>query len=303
MRLPLAVVALLTLALPLGAADPEPGGVLVLTAEARDYVFGAGGTLAKMAAEGKPVYIVHFGNGEKDASGLKPSEARLAHEAEAKKAAAELGAKETLFLGHKSGELAYLSSSELRNQAIMLTRFYKPEILFFPDWYVHYLPDDDTYRVGRMAEESPYGGGDYFLQEGTYMGLEGYAARQYYFYSPQRPYRPREGGEGKAQFVGVDVGATFDKKLAAALALETPNRRYAEQVQARLAAAGRLPSALSEITPRSIRDLVATYLEELAETIGERHGFARAEEFNHLGLSPGVPEHIRERAVEIGAQR
>ena len=278
---------------PVPEVPPKTGGVLVFTAEARDYVFGAGATLAKFAAEGKPVTVIHFGNGEKVAPDAKPAEAGLIHRREAEAAAKALGVTETLFLGHKSGEIAYVSSSELRNQAITLIRFYKPEILFFPDWYVHYLRDDDNYRIGRMAEEAPYGGGNYFLQEMTYMGLLGASARQYYFYSPYRPYRAREGGEGNAEFVGVDVSSFFDAKLKAAVALESANQRALEIAETRLAGSS---SALEKLRRDGAAGLAQAFLTELAATIGGRHGYGLAEEFNHLGVSSGLPAHIRERA-------
>ncbi len=271
---------------------PHTGGVLVFAAEARDYVFGAGGTLAKFAAEGKPVTVVHFGSGEKTAPGEKPSEARLTHRREAEAAAKALGVTETLFLDHKSGEIAYLSSSELRNQAITLIRFYKPEILFFPDWYIHYQRED-SYRVGRMAEEAPYGGGNLFLQEMTYMGLLGHGARQYYFYSPYRPYRDREGGEGGARFTGVNIENFFDRKLAAAAELKSSNQRELDTAVARLKAAGKPAQKLDN---DGAEGLARVFLRELAFTIGNRHGLPLAEEFNHLAGSGGLPAHIRERA-------
>lgn len=278
---------------PVPKTPPKTGGVLVFTAEARDYVFGAGGTLAKFAAEGRPVTVVHFGNGEKTAPGAKPAESRMIHRREAEAAAAALGVTETVFLGHKSGEIAYLSSSELRNQAITLIRFYKPEILFFPDWYVHYLRDDDNYRVGRMAEEAPYGGGNYFLQEMTYMGLLGHSARQYYFYSPYRPYRAREGGEGKAEFLGIDISGVFEQKLQAAAALESANARALTVAKTRLS---RSPPALAKLDRDGAAGFAQAFLEELAYTIGYKHGASQAEEFNYLGLSSGLPAHILERA-------
>jgi hypothetical protein len=192
--------------------------------------------------------------------------------------------------------MAYISSSEMRNQVMTMVRFYKPEILFFPDWYAHYLSDDDVYRVGRMAEESPYGGGSYFVQEMTYIGYGGYAAREYYFYIPHRPYRPREGGEGQAQLRSVDIGSTFDRKVRAILELKTSNRRYAFQTRERLQLAGRPHELLRELNENSTTQLIRSYLEELAATIGAKHQFRYAEEFNHLGRTAGLPAHIREHA-------
>lgn len=295
----LAVALALACAPITSGADPEPGGVLVVTATARDYVFGAGGLILDFVDQGVPVDVIHFGNGEKGGDGMKPSEVRERNRREAERAAEILGVRETLFLGHKSGELAYISSSEMRNQLMALVRFYKPRVLVFPDWYMHYLAEDDVYRVGRMAEEAPYGGGSYFLQEMTYMGRGGFAAREYYFYSPYRPYGPREGGEGRAQLKAVDVSDAFDRKLSAARALATANRDYASVVKTRLEAAGRSTARLGDLGEAAVGDLIDAYLREAAETVGAKHGLESAEEFNYLGVTQGVREHIRERARPI----
>jgi LmbE family N-acetylglucosaminyl deacetylase len=292
----LLIVALLLSVRFAAQAQEAKGAVLVITASARDYLFGAGGTIARMIDEGRPVYVLQFGNDEKDSVGLSPAETRDANNIEAERAAKVLGVREVLNLGHKSGELGYISSSEMRNQVMAMMRFYKPEIMFFPDWYIHYVEDWDIYRVGHMAEEAPYGGGSYFLQEMTYMGFPGFAAREYYFYTPYRPYRAREGGEGTAQMQNVDITATLDRKLRAILELKTANRRYALQTMQRLEKAGRPSPMLRAINEESAGELVQAYVQELAETIGGKHSFRYGEEFNHLGRPGGIPEHILERA-------
>ena len=295
-----ALTVALLLSIPhMAQAQESNGAVLVITASARDYLFGAAGALARMIDEGRPVYVLQFGNDEKDSVGLGPAQTREANNLEAERAAKILGAKEVLNLGHKSGELGYMSSSEMRNQVMAMMRLYKPEIMFFPDWYIHYVEDWDIYRVGHMAEEAPYGGGSYFLQEMTYLGFPGFAAREYYFYCPYRPYRAREGGEGKADMQNVDITATLDRKLRAILELKTSNHRYAIETRDRLERAGRRSPFLRTITDESTAELVRAYVEELAGTIGKKHGFRYGEEFNHLGRAGGVPEHILEHAKPL----
>src|SRR5262245_49468117 len=295
MRISTFLVAAILTPPPGAPAQDGKEAVLVITASARDYLFGAGGTLARMIDDGRPVYVVQFGNDEKDSVGLGPAETAQSNNLEAENAAKVLGVREVLNLGHKSGELGYLSSSEMRNQAMAMMRLYKPAIMFFPDWYIHYVEDWDIYHIGHMAEEAPYGGGSYFLQEMTYMGRPGYAAREYYFYSPYRPYRAREGGEGTARLESVDVSVTLDRKLRAILELKTSNRRYALETSHRLEKAGRPSALLRAIDDKSTAALVRAYVEELAETVGKKHSFRYGEEFNHLGRAGGIPEHILER--------
>jgi LmbE family N-acetylglucosaminyl deacetylase len=266
----------------------QPGGpVLVVTASSRDWILGAGGTVARLAAEGRPVYVLQFGNEEKDSLDMGPAETRLANNEEGERAARLLGIKEVLNLGHKSGEMAYLNSSELRNQVMLMMRVWKPTTMFFPDWYVHYQSDNDVYRVGRMAEEAPYGGGSYFLQEFTYMGIGGYAPREYYFYPVGRPYREGEGGEGTATMKAVDITATLEKKVAALLELKTANSRWAQHARQ-----SRPGASFTD------DEFVRAWALELAETTGARRQLRYAEEFNHLGTRSGLPEHVREKAVK-----
>jgi LmbE family N-acetylglucosaminyl deacetylase len=274
-------------------ATPQPftkrqetasGNVLAITPSMRDVLFAAGGTLARMAGEGRAVYIAVFGNEEKLSVGQGPAETRIANNAEGERAAKMLGVREVINLGHKSGELGMLSSSELRNQVMALTRLYKPEILFFPDWYVHYQDDQDLYRTGRMAEESPYGGSSLFLQEMSYLGFPGASARQYYFFVPYRPYRKGEGGEGNATMKQTDIGEVLEKKIEAVLQLRTANEAWAAELSAR---SGRKLEA---------GELVRAFVTELAETTAQPHGLRYAEEFNHLRPVGGLPAHVREKA-------
>lgn len=278
------LVRLASLAIVMVASAWAQGPVLVITPSARDAVMGAGGTLALMAQEGRPIYVVVFGNEEKASVKLGPAETRLANNEEGERALKALGAKEVMNLGHKSGELAQLSSSEMRNQVMAMMRLYKPEILFFPDWYTHFLDDNDIYRVGRMAEEAPYGGGSLFLQEMTYLGYPGAAARQYYFFSPYRPYREKEGGEGQAVMKQVDISGALDKKLSALAEMKTSNEAWADELARR---SGRKLDGTEQ---------VRAYATEMAETVGARHRMRYAEEFNHLRPVGGIPAHVRERA-------
>lgn len=277
-------------------AQQAPAPVMVIAAGSRDYLYGAGGTLAKMIAEGRPVYVLLFGNEEKDSVGLDPARTRLANNEDGERAARALGVQEVLNLGYKSGEFGQISTSELRNHVMTMMRYWKPAVVFFPDWYIHYLDDKDTYWVGRMAEEAPYGGGSYFLQEMTYIGYPGYAAPEYYFYSPYRPYRPREGGEGAASLKAVDITDTLSAKLRAIGELKTSNYRYASETRLRLERAGIRSGKLAELTPAAAEALARAFAEELAAEIGRKYGFRYGEEFNHLGRRAGLPEHVREKA-------
>jgi LmbE family N-acetylglucosaminyl deacetylase len=270
--------------------------VLVITAHAGDYLIGAGGFLAGLIDQGYEVIVIQVTNDEKNSDGLEPAETQKANQEEGGKAARLLGARELVCLGHKSGELGYISSTELRSEIFGLVRYFKPHVMVIPDPYIHYDENRDHFYVGKMAEEAwGYSGGENFGPELQRMGLGPYGAPEVYYYAIGRPYRPGEGGDVPARFRPVDVSAAFDRKLKAVLALRTTNRLYATQTRQRLIDAGHPDPRLGHLDDNSINALVRAYLEELASTIGTKHGFRYGEEFNYVGVVEGLPEHVLDK--------
>jgi LmbE family N-acetylglucosaminyl deacetylase len=274
--------------------------VLVITANGGDYLMAAGGTLAQFVAQGYTVNVVQVGNEEKDSLGLSPAEARLANNRESQQAARLLGIREVFLLNHKSGEIGQVSSNEIRNQIIGLVRHYKPRIIFHPDPWIHYEPDWDQFFTARAAEEFSYGAGAYIGAEFTRMGLPPAGVPETYYYAANRPYRPGEGGHNAAYMKAVDITATFNLKAAALEQRDTANRRYAHQVRQRLARANQTSPLLREINRATAGALIRAYAEELAETIGRKHGFRYGEEFNYHGPGKAIPDYLRERARPVG---
>jgi LmbE family N-acetylglucosaminyl deacetylase len=293
MRLPALVL------LPFLLTAQSPKSVLVITSTPGDYLMAAGGTLAALIAEGYTVNVVQVGNDEKNSIGLSPADTRLANNRQGEEAARMLGVREVFLLNHKSGELGQVSSNEIRNQIFGMVRHYKPRIVFHPDPWIHYEPDWDHHFTARPAEEFSYGAGRYVGEEFTKLGLAPAGVPETYYYAPNRPYRAGEGGHQAAKFRPVDITRYFNLKVAALQQLETANRRYATHVKLRLEAAGKPSPLLNVLDRASIAALVRAYAEELAETIGSKHGFRYGEEFNYHGAGGRIPEHVRERAKPV----
>lgn len=289
------------LLLPLLLAAQPQRSVLVITPNGGDYLTAAGGTLALLIQQGYTVNVVQIGNDEKDSRGLSPADTRLANNRESEEAARMLGIREVFLLNHKSGEFGQVSTNEIRNQIFGLVRYYKPQIIFHPDPNIHYEPDWDHFFTARAAEEFSYGSGQYVGAEFTKMGLPPAGVRETYYYAARRPYRPGEGGGPAAPFKAIDITKVFNLKAAALAQRETANRRYAEQVKQRLELAKRQSPLLAELNRASINALIRAYAEELAESIGKKHGFRYGEEFNYHGPGTPVPPHVREKARPIGA--
>src|SRR5947208_1528078 len=106
------------------------------------------------------------------------------------------------------------------------------------------------------------------------MGFRPYGAPEVYYYA-ERPYRSREGGEGNAKFVAVDISSTLDLKCMAIELLLTYNRWRAAHTK------------LRPLDDLNVRTMARSYTEEFAETIGKKHGLRYAEEFNYVNLRAG----------------
>jgi hypothetical protein len=273
--------------------------VLVVTAGSADYLMSCGGTLAQFIDQGYTVTVVAFANNEKNSAGLGPAETRLANDADGDHAAQVLGIHETVRLNHKSGELSQVSSNEMRNQIFTLIRYYKPRILFHPDPWVHYVPDRDQFWVGRVGEEASYGSSNYFLTELTRMGFPPASVPETYYYAVNRPYRSGEGGGPGAKFRSIDITATFGRKVAALTELRTANRAYALHVKEKLDLFGKPSPLLGEVNEATTKALIRAYAEELAETIGKKHGFRYGEEFNYNGGGEAIPPHVLEHTKPL----
>jgi LmbE family N-acetylglucosaminyl deacetylase len=297
-RFPFSFATLLILPLGLFAQGVfgQSKSVLVVTAGSGDYLMATGGTLAKLMAEGYTVNVVQFANDEKNSIGLSPADTRLANNADGARAAKVLGVKDVVNLNQKSGELGQVSINEMRNQIFALIRLYKPQILFHPDPWVHYEPDRDQFFIGRVGEESSYGSSNYFLAELGKMGFPPSAVCETYYYAPNRPYRPGEGGGPSAKFRPVDITATFERKVAALAEMRTSNRAYALRVKEKLELFGKPSPLLREVNDETSKALIRAYAEEMAETIGAKHGFRYGEEFNYTGGGEAIPPHILEHA-------
>jgi LmbE family N-acetylglucosaminyl deacetylase len=286
------------LAAPIAIFPQDRKNILVVTAGSGDYLFAAGGTLAKYIHEGYTVNVAEFGNDEKLSAGLTPAQTRLANVEEGLKAAKLLGVNDTVYLGHKSGDTGYVSSTEMRSQLFALIRHFKPQIIFIPDPYVHYQADRDQYWVGKMAEDGwGYSGAGTFANELARAGLPPYSVPEIYYYSMDRPYRAREGGEGRAKFVGVEITSFLENKLGVIELLNTRNRLYTLQTIMRLQAAAHTAQRLSPLTDATAKALARAFVIELAQTIGKKHGFLYGEEFNYVGGSTGLPPYVLNRAV------
>jgi LmbE family N-acetylglucosaminyl deacetylase len=103
--------------------------VMVITAHPDDPEFGAGGTIAKLAKEGREIMYVIVTNGNKGSSDRTMTPERLARirEEEQRNAARTLGVERIEFLGYENGEVE--DTRQLRLDITRQIRRWRPGLI------------------------------------------------------------------------------------------------------------------------------------------------------------------------------
>ena len=267
--------------------------VLIVTADASDYLLSAGGTIAGMIDKGATAYLIRVTNDEKDSWDLTPEETARRTRAESEQSARILGIKEVVSLGYRAGELAGVSFTEIRDRLIFYIRLYKPRVLFIPNPYNEYDRVLDRYHTGRCAEDAwrSAGFGNYAPPLGE-AGLAPHQTPELYYYG--QPFDPRRReAETSATFVPelktIDISALLARKVKAAQALRTINYSMARRLNGRLTESGRRLRLLDTIDDDSVNRLVQKNVEGLAAIAAEGTGYRAAEEFHYAGLRFRIP--------------
>ena len=167
--------------------------VLAIGAHPDDVELGCGGTLARLARQGKKVGILHLTRGEGGTRGS--AEERLA---EAERAAAELGAADLAFLDCGDGALRTGPAEE--DALIEVIRAWRPDVVLGP------APRDRHPDHGRSCQ----------LVEAAcfYAGLARRGAQDAEPFRPAAVYSYMQHDSFEPSFV-VDVTTTWDAKLRA----------------------------------------------------------------------------------------
>lgn len=229
----------------------EPRRALVVVAHPDDAEFTAGGTVAKLCAEGWEIYYVVATSGDKGSHDLEVSPQHLARlrEEEQRAAAQVLGVRECVFLGYPDGFLE--DTAELRGQMVRLIRLYRPTTVITWDPYRRPFNHRDHRIVGQAAADAafPLSRGHLFYPEHLEEGLEPHRAQELHLAGTDQPDHY------------VDISQYLDKKVDALLC-------HASQMRGRS------------------REEIAKMVRERGEEVGKAGGVAVAEAFRRLSFRP-----------------
>jgi LmbE family N-acetylglucosaminyl deacetylase len=226
---------------------------MVVVAHPDDAEFGAAGTVAKWAREGKEIVYVLCTRGDKGTSdrSVAPADLAAIRVVEQKNACRVLGAKKVVFLEYEDGYLT--STLALRRDIVRQIRKYKPDILVCQDpttrWHLsQYLNHPDHRAAGDASLDAVYPSArdPHVFTELLDEGLEPHKVREVYVMS-------RDNAD-----CFVDITDTIDQKIAA------------------------LHEHVSQVGDR--KEEVGKWVREAAERLAQGRGMRYAEGFKYIRL-------------------
>jgi len=264
----------------------KPKMILALVPHPDDAEFYAGGTIARMIAEGAQAVIVIATDGRRGSFQHDSETLINLRREEAKQAAAVLGAEPPILLGHADMGLDALPPGFLREQFVRLIRQYKPDVVITED---PFAPDEvhpDHRAVAWAASDAiSYASLPLVHPEHLAEGLQPHFVLEKYFYA--------ENPSGANKI--VDVTDTMEKKLAALAEHKTQMTFLFEDVvrQARLAGLN-LEAMLGEAIQDPLT-AISWALKAQAASIGQRTGVQFGEAFRYARFHPFIESLVEGR--------
>jgi LmbE family N-acetylglucosaminyl deacetylase len=179
--------------------------LLVIAPHPDDPEFAIGGTVAKLAREGKKIIYVICTNGDKGTSdrSIKPEDLAKTRQQEELAAAEVLGVSEVVFLGYPDQGIE--DTSDFRKELVRQIRKFKPVVVASADPYRRYMWHRDHRITGQVALDAvfPYARDHLAYPDLLAEGFEPHKAREMWFWASDDPN------------LRMDITDTFATKLAA----------------------------------------------------------------------------------------
>jgi LmbE family N-acetylglucosaminyl deacetylase len=224
---------------------PSGQHILVIMAHPDDAEFICGGTIARLAAEGRDIsyVLVTSGNRGSHEAGMTMERLAKIREEEQRHAASMLGVREVTFLGHNDGEVEVTLA--LRGELVHAIRRAQPDVLFTFDPWRPYEIHPDHRNVGQCALDALAAARmPMYYPEQITEDMTHHRLKQVYLFSTHQPNH------------WVDVSDYMDKKLES------------------------LHCHTSQVSNPEVDEVVR----QRARLVGVEHGYTYGEAFHHLAL-------------------
>lgn len=171
------------------ARPGPPAAALAVSPHPDDAEVGAGGTLARWAAEGCRVVLAVCTNGDKGSEDPNMTSAELARlrREEQLAAAKVLGIEDVVFLDHPDGFLE--DDARFRGELVRLVRQHRPEVVLSTDPERRYMQHRDHRMAGQVALDAcfPYARDRLHFPEHEKEGLQPHKVGAILFWGTEEP--------------------------------------------------------------------------------------------------------------------
>ena len=234
--------------------------VLVISPHADDATIFIGGTIAKLAKEGKEIYIARVTNDDFDSFGLDQAATIERNCEEAEKAYHTLGAYEVIHMGYKSDYMMSADYSKLRGDFVELIRKICPYSLYVFDTDMKGETNMDHKIIAAAVAEALWVATfKLHYPEQIEKGLNPYAVPETVHYSTA----PDE------EYAVNDISEVMDIKIEALKCHKTPINNMLENTLLSAKCAELETGELEEIMAADRDDVIDMFARKLANKMGE----------------------------------
>jgi LmbE family N-acetylglucosaminyl deacetylase len=256
--------------------------VLSIAAHGDDAEFKAGGTLARMAAEGYEIYLAIATDNDRGSMRLSAEALKVIARPEAEAAAAALGARGLFLLGYTDGDLCDVKPSILRGRVMRLIRQVKADILFCWDPYAPFEDHPDHRALAWAASDAAaFAHLPLYHPEHLAGGLEPHRVVEWYWYSK---------ADWQTNKV-VDISKTMEVKLQALYAYDCQMVLTLDGFLDDARVAGVDEGMLAAIDPLAYKPWIEMAMRAIHGKLGAEIGVAYAEAFRYERVE--VPEFVQ----------
>jgi LmbE family N-acetylglucosaminyl deacetylase len=245
--------------------------ILVAVPHADELAFHAGGTVAKLAAEGHQVYQVVLTTGSKASFTMERGALEVIIREEARRSAELLGLQDLFLWDYGDGLLHEGQVMQIQERLVALVRHLQVDTIFgFDPWSPRDYHPDQLVAGKAIYWTAYFSGFPLHHPHHRDLGLEPcmIVERYYFAYHPSGDH-----------LEGVDISATIEKKVEAVLAFESQMQWCADIAIAQRKRQG-LPT--DGIDRDNYGPVIATDVRAEATERGKKYGLAFAEVFRHL---------------------
>lgn len=185
--------------------EPNHQTYMWVVAHPDDLEFSSGGTVARLAKEGKRIILIQVTSGDRGTPDRShtPEVLSAMREDEEREAAKRLGIAEVVFLREPDGSV--VPDLSLREKITRMIRTYRPDVIVTHDPFRSYALHPDHRAVGMAAHDSVYPTARDHLYYPDHLatGLEPHKTAEIWYFGSDSPD------------IHIDITETFDDKINA----------------------------------------------------------------------------------------